>query len=254
MSSYLKADDATATGTDFPTILSFTQPEGLPATPAGLYLLDGSMGDDVMLENLTGGSALTKIGQPASDTLGVEVGQIAAFDTGIVETAAMTFIVVANGYATGYEMLINSGVNAFADSVPDQVGLWRAGTTSSLRLNARDGSNVNQSYNSMAFSAGRAEVGKFNINIGGFDTTQFVIGYGEDATYYQEGTQAITGRTVSSPARTIRIGIGVASQYYTQQNNVAMVAIYTRLLNSSERLAAVAALRAYFATAGITTL
>lgn len=255
MSGYTDASDATVTATDIPSILPFTKLTGMPLNPAGRYLLDGSLGEDDLLLNrrVGGGAALVPIGVPAIGNLGTNVGQTAAFDTGIVEAEAMTFIVVSNGYASGYEMLINSGDNAYADAGPTQVGLWRGGGTSTLRVNARNGAGAATTLAS-AFSAGRAEAAKFNINIGAFDTTEMVVGYGEDGNYYQEATGAISGRTVSNPARTIRIGIGAASQYFTQQNKVALVEVHTVKMTATQRMAAVAAARAYFALASINTL
>lgn len=250
MSGFLNASDATISSSGFPTILPFILPESMPSGAAGMYLLDGSLGDELILENLVGGDQLTKIGQPSSNQLGVDLGQFAAYDTGIDETEAMTFVVVSDATQSGYRSLIMAGTLPYALSYPETVGFWWAGSTATLRINALNGAGAISTF-SQSTSAGHGYTGVYEVNIGAFDATEFVLGRSENGVYSELST-GLAGRTVSP--RTMRIGLGSPSQWFTGNTNIAFVAIYQRKLTGTERASAAASLRAYFAKAGINTL
>lgn len=250
MSGFLVVPTAAAPA-GAPSVLSFTQPIGLPAGLKGLYILDSTFGDQ--LKNYAdAASPLSMIGAPASTGYGYNLSPSGGFETGIEETSDMTIAVIAKPLSTGGAIIAHTGNAASLQPEAASLFIGDGGTGSAVRGGAKDGAGAFRNVAILPVnSGGAADPSAWNLMLASFDAAGIDNIWGRSGTDYP-AVITTTGRTLK--AGTIRLGASLTTNtLYNGACTVAAAAIWQRKLTAAERSTLTASLRAYLEGAGITT-
>lgn len=245
MTGVLNATDAVITAENVPSIIKFQKPT-LQVTSGlvGLYLIDNLNGAaDNLINYADAGSPLTVIGSPVGGDFGVTLASSGGYETGILEAEAMTIACVFKPLLSAANLMVVAGGSTTAGSAM----VLHCGT-GSLRTGYRNGAN---NYIQVANSLSGTSEDDWVFGIGGYDAAGLHCGKSYNGTYNETLTGA-TGRTLSGA--TLRIGAGQWAGGYGNAWECAMVAIYSRKVDATERQQIAADFRAYYAQAGISTL
>lgn len=252
MSAFLLASGVTLpNASSCPKLFSFLRPT-LPDEVGltGLYFLGGNA--TLSARNLvSGGVALTPVGAPTINALGATLNQSNCFNTGLTETAAWTFIAIAQPIAAG----IASGNGAML--VSNFLNSGAIGTSlympASATINAAEAVTISTSAVATLAVSPLVQTDWYQFCARGDAAS-------EDVTYQHAGAMATPASPGAAPSaraltgRTINIG-GHYDTAFQASVNIVAVAVWNKKLSDANRLATFAVLASFFsANAGITSL